>query len=138
MRNQERRIVIDTNLWISFLISPINSRIPEVLSDNSISILMSDELLDEILIVALRAKFSRFIAKKAIDELLLILVKRCLRITVRSTIQCNEDPKDAFLFSLCADGKAQCLLTGDKTLLKSKSFRSTEILSITSFLEHRR
>jgi putative PIN family toxin of toxin-antitoxin system len=138
MRNQERRIVVDTNLWISNLISPTNSKIPEILSDNSIRILMSDELLDEILIVALRTKFSRFITKKTIDGLLALLLKRCLRVEVKSSIQFNEDPKDAFLFSLCVDGNAKYLLTGDKTLLKLKSFHSTEILSITSFLEHRR
>lgn len=137
MQNQERRIVVDTNLWISFLISPIHSRIPEILSDLTISVLMSDELMDEILIVSLRTKFSRFITKKAIDELLALLLKRCLRVEVKSSIQFNEDPKDAFLFSLCLDGRAKCLLTGDKTLLKLKSFHSTEIVSITSFLEHR-
>lgn len=50
------RIIIDTNLWISFLLTNDISKLDKLFSDETI-LLFSEELLDEFIEVAKRDKF---------------------------------------------------------------------------------
>lgn len=55
-----KRIIIDTNLWISFLITKDYSKLDEILFGKKAILIFSQELLDEFLEVAKRPKFRRF------------------------------------------------------------------------------
>ena len=49
MPTRKDRIIIDTNLWISFLLTKDVARLNKIFSDESIVLLFSKELLDEFL-----------------------------------------------------------------------------------------
>lgn len=134
MPNPKDRVVLDTNLWISFLISKDYSRLDKILNNNHIVLLYSQELIDEFIEVALRPKISKYFNEEDFQLLLISMKERIIFIDVSSTVNICRDPKDNFLLSLAKDGQASHLITGDKDLLILKSFGKTKILTFTEYL----
>jgi predicted nucleic acid-binding protein len=60
MRRKKDRIIIDTNLWISFLLSKSTSGLDRLLLEQSINLIFSQELLDEFIEVARRPKLKKY------------------------------------------------------------------------------
>ncbi len=136
--NKPIRVVIDTNLWISFLISKNYVAIDSLISAKKIQLLFSQELLDEFIQVTQRPKFKKFFKQKDVDFLINTLDTHAELVTVTSTITECRDEKDNFLLALAVDGKAEYLLTGDKDLLELKSIKATKIQTIAAFLDKRK
>lgn len=128
------RVIIDTNLWISFLITKNYSRLDKILSEKFVTLLYSQDLIDEFIEVAQRPKFKKYFGTEDLQTLLLSLSSRATFIEVSSVIGVCSDPKDNFLLSLAKDGKASHLLTGDKDLLALKNYGRTKILTIADYL----
>jgi putative PIN family toxin of toxin-antitoxin system len=134
MQNKVSRIIIDTNLWISFLITKDFAKLDEILFSRHGILVFSQELLDEFLEVARRPKFRRFFSSADIEELLETIEEYAEIVKIHSKIEICRDLKDNFLLSLSVDGNADYLLTGDKDLLDLTKFAETEILTISDFL----
>ena len=62
MQKIKHRIIIDTNLWISFLLTKDLSKIDSLLKGKHVILLFSQELLEEFIEVAQRSKFKRYIS----------------------------------------------------------------------------
>lgn len=135
MRNKISRVIIDTNLWISFLITKDYSKLDEIIFSKQSVIIFSDELLNEFLEVARRPKFRRFFPTSLIEEILDTIDEYAEFVTVGTKIEICRDPKDNFLLSLSVDGQADFLITGDSDLLELKRFGETSIIAITEFLK---
>ena len=129
------KIIIDTNLWISFVISKKLNLLDPLLLTGKARLLFSTELIDEIERTISKPKLKHFFGIKGIDEMLIAFDPFIDLIEVDSMVTICRDPKDNFLLALAKDGKADILLTGDKDLLQIKKFGKTKIKSITSFLE---
>jgi len=129
------RLILDTNLWISFLISSKYQKLEELLFNQKCKLLFSLELLEEFIAVAKRPKLRKYISKDELEDLLETIDEVAEFVNVTSNIKKCRDPKDDFLLSLAVDGKADYLLTGDKDLLVLKKIGHTEIKTITEFLE---
>lgn len=111
------RIVLDTNLWISFLISSRYEKLDELLSNHECKLLFSQELLEEFIDVANRPKLRKYISRIELENILDTIDEVAEFIDVTSEISKCRDPKDNFLLSLAVDAKADYLLTGDNDLL---------------------
>jgi uncharacterized protein len=120
------RVIIDTNLWITFLINKDYSKLDKVLSDKLITLLYSQDLIDEFIEVAQRPKFKRYFNADDLQSLLLVMSDRAIFIDVSSIVTVCRDEKDNFLLSLAKDGKASHLITGDNDLLVLKHFGKTK------------
>jgi putative PIN family toxin of toxin-antitoxin system len=129
------RLVIDTNLWISFLISERQRRLDSLLYLEKIRLLFSSELLDEINATVTKPKLKKYFSANAMEEMLLNLETYIELIEVKSTVKVCRDTKDNFLLALSKEGKADYLLTGDKDLLDLAKFSKSENLTISKFLE---
>jgi putative PIN family toxin of toxin-antitoxin system len=129
------RIVIDTNLWISMLISKDFSYIDKSLNSRRAILIFSQDLLDEFLEVVNRPKFLKYFSKNDINLTLKFIDKNAEFINVNSNVEICRDSKDNFLLSLAKDGDADFILTGDKDLLDLKEFNSTKTITIKEFSE---
>jgi uncharacterized protein len=134
MQNKVSRIIIDTNLWISFLITKDFAKLDDIIFSRKGILVFSQELLDEFLEVAKRPKFRRFFAASDIEEILETIDDYADFIKVETKIDACRDIKDNFLLSLSVDGNADFLLTGDKDLLDLIKFGETNIMTISDFL----
>ena len=128
------RIIIDTNLWLSFLITKDYSRLDKILSDRLVTLLYSQQLIDEFTESAQRPKFKKYFPPFDLQELLLAMSRRAYFIDVSVMVEVCRDPKDNFLLALAKDGKASQPITRDKDLLVLKKFGKTIILTLTQYL----
>lgn len=129
------RLILDTNLWISFLISSKYERLDELLFDQDYRLLFSQQLLEEFVAVAKRPKLRKYILRDELEDLLEFIDEIADFINVTSEISVCRDPKDNFLLSLAVDGKADYLLTGDKDLLVLKKIGETKIRTLSEFFD---
>lgn len=135
MENKAVRIILDTNLWISFLISKDFSKLDNLLFTKECTLVFSQELLEEFISVADRPKFRRFFSSADMEAILETIDEYADFVRVESKISICRDPKDNFLLSLAVDGQADYLITGDSDLLDLHQVGSTTILTFTEFLK---
>ena len=134
MQNKVNRIVIDTNLWISFLITNDYKKLDEIIFSRNGILVFSQELLDEFIEVAKRPKFRRFFSLTDLEEILETIYEYANFVKVEAKIDICRDKKDNFLLSLSIDGNANFLLTGDNDLLELEKIGETTIIRIADFL----
>ena len=130
---QKCRIIIDTNLWISFLLSKKFNFIDKLLDRGKVELVFSNELLVEMIDVTSRPKLKKFFTMEDWSVIYEIINRHAIYIPVISSVTLCRDEKDNFLLSLSQDAKANYLLTGDNDLLVLKSFGVTQIITITEF-----
>ena len=130
------KLIIDTNVWISFLIGKRLSSLVEIFKREDLGIYVSDQLLGEIAEVAHRKKFKGIIKPDSLFLLFELIQQRCLFISVQEDSDIAiRDSKDIFLLSMCREVKADYLITGDQDLLVLKSFEGTQILTFSEFTQ---
>lgn len=134
MPTKNDRIVIDTNLWISFLLKKDYSKFDKLFWDKTTVLLFSKELLDEFVKTAERPKFAKYFTFIDLQDLLIQISLRAIFIDVKSEFNVCRDFKDNFLLALAKDGNASHLITGDKDLLVLKKFENTTITTISTYL----
>ncbi|MFD2286110.1 putative toxin-antitoxin system toxin component, PIN family [Pedobacter petrophilus] len=135
MQNQKSRIIIDTNLWISFLITKDFSKLDEIIFSKKAVLIFSKELLNEFLEVVKRPKLRRYFQIQDLEELLETIDEYAEFVKVKTEINLCRDEKDNFLLSLAVDGHVDFLLTGDKDLLILNYIEKTKITMISRFME---
>jgi uncharacterized protein len=134
MFNRKLRIMLDTNLWISFILTKDYSKLDQILDSKSAVLLFSAELLDEFLEVVRRPKFRKYFSQEDLLGLLNQIETHAEIIRVNSIVKECRDSKDDFLLALAMDGNATHLITGDLDLLSMKKFKNTEIVTMGVFL----
>ena len=127
------RVIIDTNLWISFLLSKRFKFIDELLDNRKVDLVFCNELLAELVEVANRPKLRKFFTTEDWVLIFEIIEQHADFIPVISSVTECRDVKDNFLLALAKDAKADYLLTGDSDLLALKTFDVTQIVTITEF-----
>jgi len=126
-------IVLDTNIWISFLIGRTLDEMEDRFLLNDIHVLTSEDQLREVREVIYRPKFSRYFSDVERDQLEDFLVKTAYAISPIEKIELCRDPKDDFLLELAIAGDATNLVTGDDDLLVLGTIRSTRIIRLSEF-----
>lgn len=134
MANKPERIVLDTNVFIYFLISNAFHKLDKRLKNQQVKLLLSEELLAEFMEVVNRPKFRKYFSNKEVNALLEDMQDYAEFITVNSYVEACRDRKDNFLLALCIDGKADYLITGDEDLLVMKKIKRTSIVNIAGYL----
>lgn len=112
------KLIIDTNLWISFLIGKRLKQMQYLFLRDDIQVYMCDELLNEVLEVANRPKLSKYISDDDVElfEKLVHTFAYFVKIDHVSKLPIR-DSKDLYLLSLCETVPADFILTGDEDLL---------------------
>ena len=131
------KIIIDTNVWISFLLGKRLASLQDIFANNEIKIYVSDTLLNEIRDVTRRKKFQDKINPDSLILLYELIQQRCISIATGEISEIYvRDPKDAFLLQMTHDVSADYLITGDQDLLILKNFEGTTILTFSEFLSY--
>ena len=91
-----KKVVLDTNLWISFLISKRLDTIDELLLRGKITLLFSTELIEEFINVSSRPKFKKYFAKEDILKLLSFFDIYGKLIRINSSVKICRDFKIIF------------------------------------------
>jgi putative PIN family toxin of toxin-antitoxin system len=133
MQPNRNKIIIDTNLWISYLITKNYKWLDNLIINQNYRLVFSQELIDEFLEVAKRQKFKKLFSAEDLEKLLWLFDHYGLYFKVSSNIELCRDSKDNFLLSLAKESKADFLITGDNDLLEIKKLGKTQIISASEF-----
>ena len=131
----ENRVVIDTNVMVSFLIGKRLRKLKDKLSDLSIKLILTEQLINELKIVTSRPKFRKYFDKQEVNEFIDLISIIGFTYQIQDIPAVCRDPKDNFLLSLCLVGSAAYLVTGDKDLLDMVDYKGTKIITATEFEE---
>ncbi len=129
-----KRVILDTNLLISFLISQKLDVIDDLLLRGKLTLLFSAELIEEFITVASRPKFKKYFSNEDIRKLLTFFDSYGKLISISSSITICRDYKDNFLLNLAIDGKADFLVSGDDDLLCLKKIENIPIVTFNQLL----
>ncbi len=125
-----KKIILDTNLWISFLISNDQKFLDSFIDERKVKLIFSTELIEEFIAVAIRPKFKRYFSRSDIEDLLKVFDLYGEVVPVKSNVMLCRDEKDNFLLNLALDSKSDYLVTGDSDLLDLKEIKKTKIITI--------
>ncbi len=128
------RVIIDVNLWISYLISSTIDPLLPLIKTGKITLLFSEELMTEFIEVANRPKFKKYFTSTDLAELVTLINEISSWVNISSNVTICRDPKDNYLLSIAKDGEANYLVTGDDDLLVLQEFEKTKICTFSQFM----
>jgi len=127
------KIIIDTNVWVSFLMGKTLVGLEHYVYSNHFQIISCREQLSELQEVLYRPKMERYFSVQQISGIFELLADYALLVKVFSKINVCRDAKDDYLLALAIDSKADFLITGDKDLLSIRQIETTKIISFKDF-----
>lgn len=133
--NKIVKIIIDTNLWISFLIGKELKELTNLLVTETIQVVISDQILEEITLVTQRPKLQKYFPYNKVNELIQLLQTIGIFVNITSEVSICRDAKDNYLLALSKDSNANFLVTGDQDLLIIAKFENTEIVTYQELLQ---
>jgi hypothetical protein len=130
-----KKVIIDTNLWISFLIGHQTQFVRRLLTDLRLSVFVCPELINEIRDVASRDKISSRVTPSEVEDLMAIIYAFCQQATIISKTPDSaiRDPKDLYLLSLAETIDADYIVSGDADLTDLEVYRQTRIVKLVDF-----
>ncbi|HLG02579.1 MAG TPA: putative toxin-antitoxin system toxin component, PIN family [Bacteroidia bacterium] len=87
MANKSVKVILDTNLWISFLITKDFSKLNKLIFEQKIQLIFSEELLNEFIAVASRPKLKKYFSKTDLAAILKFLDSHAELINVKSKVK---------------------------------------------------
>ena len=130
------RIILDTNIWISFLIGHRLSEIRTIVTDERFEVFVCPQLMGEIVDVASRDKIQRYIPSTDVSDLLRIIRAFCHSVELKANaVSIIRDPKDLYLLSLAETIEAAYIISGDADLTTLRKHGNTRIITLAEFIE---
>lgn len=126
------KVVIDTNIWISYFINARTDYLVSWIMDHHVEVYTSVEITDEIKEVLSRPKFKKQLSFP-IKEFIDLHNKICTIQKITRHYNLAPDPDDNFLFDLCLKANAAFLITSDKKLLNHSPSFPLEIITFNEF-----
>ena len=130
------RFVFDTNAIVSaMLLSKSKPRRAFDKAKQYGTLLVSDEVIEELNDVLRRDDFEKYVTEALRVEFLAALLRDAELVEITEHIKECRDPRDDKFLSLAVSGKADCIVSGDKDLLVLDPFRKIPIIPPARFLE---
>ena len=130
---KENRVIIDTNIFISFLIGKRLKELKNHIVDFKVKLLFCDQVINEIRIVTQRPKLKKYFPKQDVEDLIDLIQTIGDHFKIADELNICRDSKDNFLLELAIAGKADYLVTGDSDLLLLQKFKNTTIITFKDF-----
>jgi uncharacterized protein len=127
------KLIVDTNIWISFLIGKSLKGLQYYINDQSVVIISCDEQIHELTEVFSKPKINKHFTLDQIDEFFDLFLEAAEIISLKTKTDLCRDPKDNYLLSLALDANADYLITGDNDLLVLEKMGNTRIISYAEF-----
>ena len=132
-REKENRVIIDTNLFISFLIGKKLKTLKKQIINLKVRLLFSELTIKEIGLVTKKPKLQKYFNPSDVINLIDFIRLIGEFIFIKDEPGICRDPKDNFLLGLADSGNADYLVTGDSDLLILKHYKHTKIITYTEF-----
>ena len=128
-------VILDTNIWISFLLGKRLQSMKSVFQNTDIHVYVSQDLITELISVLARPKIRQYVSTESIETMWTLIREHCYVIEdypIADSVV--RDAKDVYLWSMAQAIPADIIVTGDKDLLVLGKFLNTLILPYSDFL----
>ena len=135
MKKADKRfkIIVDTNIWISFLIGKSLKRLQQHIDSQKVLIVTCNEQIHELTDVFRKPKINKFFTSEQITLFFELLEESSEKIILKTKIDLCRDLKDNYLLTLAIDSNADFLITGDNDLLELNEIKNTGIIKFSDF-----
>ena len=129
------KVIIDTNLWISFLIGHQTQVVRRMLTYVRFDVYVCERLIEEIRHVASRDKIRKRVTPADVEDLLSIIHAFCQFATIQLEVPQSavRDPKDLYLLALAETIDADYIVSGDADLTDIGHYLQTKIVKLADF-----
>jgi putative PIN family toxin of toxin-antitoxin system len=129
------RVVVDTNVLISFALNPRGGagQVIEIILRRH-ELIGSAETIAEFYTVLFSDKLAKFLSFEAREQIAAFLMPFVALHHVNTAISACRDPKDDKFLELAVAATAEVIVTGDADLLALHPFRGIAILTPAHFL----
>lgn len=127
------RVVVDTNLWISFLIGKRLDKLLDFLGHPLFEPVSTQILNEEIIRVARRPKFRKYFREEDVSMLEEWMNTHFTMVEIREIPPRCRDPKDDYLLELAVQAHAIYLVFGDDDLLEIGQIGDCRIMTFAQF-----
>jgi len=130
------KTVFDTNVLVSALITTGRARALFLKAvEGQIQLVLSKGILKEFTEVTGDARISKYVDREDVAAFLDILRCKAKIVRVKSKFHiAKEDPADDAILRTAIDGKADCIVSGDRHLLSLGTFRGIRIVTVHEML----
>jgi hypothetical protein len=131
------RAVVDTNIFVSGIINPAGppGQVIKALRDGAFTLVSSSEINEEILEVLSRPRLQKYHLQNALFDIGVILYTQAELVQAKVLVKASPDPEDDKVLTAALGGKAQYVVTGDKTgLLQLEEYQGVHIITAKIFL----
>jgi len=132
-KSKRIKVIIDTNLFISFLIGKKLKGLKELLTDFRVELIFAEQNIQELRMVSKRPKFKKYFKADDLDDLVDLIKAIGKVIEIVNVPEICRDPKDNYLLELARISKSNYLVTGDIDLLEIGNYKGTKIITAKEF-----
>lgn len=128
--------VFDANVIVSALLLPDST--PRLAFDKALAcgrIVLSEPVINELDDVLRRPKLRKYIRDDERIHFLVEFLRKAYIVKVTKIVADCRDSKDNKYLELAHEGKAECIVTGDKDLLDLNPYRGIAVLTPRQFLD---
>lgn len=130
------KVVVDTNVWVSAVLGTgVPKKLKDRMAKQDFQPICSTQLVDELIDVLARPKFSGKVTDIDAAELVRLLRKVALFVEPEPICEASRDPKDDVFLACAVTGGADYLVTGDDDLLALVEIGATKIVTPRQFLQ---
>ena len=127
------KVIIDTNIWVSFLIGKNLRNLVQYVRNEQIIVITCEEQLQELTDVFRKPKLQKHLHINQITTFFAFLKGVSRIVPITEIVPLCRDPKDDYLLALSIASEAHYLVTGDADLLDMQQINNTKIIKYTDF-----
>ncbi len=129
------KVILDTNLWVSFLIGHQTQLVRRMLTDLRFDVYVCSRLIEEIRDVVSRDKIRKRVNPSDVENLFAIINAFCQFTVIETEVPLSavRDPKDLYLLSLADTIGADYIISGDADLTDLGQHNQTKIIKLADF-----
>ena len=132
MPKRKNKIILDTNVWISYFTTQRAATLVEWVVNNSLAVYSSPFLIAELIEVLSRPKFTKYLTS-TVDEYIDLHLGLVTVFPTTPIYMKSPDVKDNFLFDLALQANVPTIVTGDKKLLAVQDVKGVNFISLSAF-----
>ena len=131
--NKSFKVIVDTNIWISFLIGKNLKGLQEYIDSQAIIIVTCNEQIQELAEVFKKPKIKKYFTAEQIENFFELLDESSVKVDLKTKTDICRDLKDNYLISLAIDSNADFLITGDNDLIVLNKVENTSMIKFNDF-----
>ena len=131
--NNSYKVIVDSNIWVSFLIGKNLRNLMRYVRNERITIITCEKQLQELADAFRKPKLQKYFQTNQTASFLTFLKGVSLIVPVTTITPLCRDPKDDYLLALSIVSDAHFLVTGDLDLLEMQHIHNTIITKYADF-----